>query len=237
MPKVPARFPIAENAGQVRDILADNPRVIDDFHRLLYASGNWKATRWMGVPVLKLPADLWLYQEILFAVKPDLIIETGTALGGSALYFASLLDLFGLAGRVVTIDITVPPERPRHDRITYVTGSSTDPAIAAEAARLAHAAGRVMVVLDSSHLTSHVARELELYAGLVTPGSYLVVEDGNVDGNPVWPDYREDHSAETGGPQEAIQHFLQAGAPFEIDTTMHRYAVSHNPNGYLRRRA
>src|SRR3712207_4671527 len=102
--------------------------VVERFHRLYYTArqsgGTWFDTYWMGVPAWKCPLDMWIYQEILFETKPGFVIETGTAHGGSALFLAHMCDLLG-KGRIVTIDIEEKPDRPSHDRITYLEGSST----------------------------------------------------------------------------------------------------------------
>src|SRR6478735_11461350 len=105
--------------------------VIDQFHRLYYHSARqtWKNTRFYGVTVWKNPMDLWLYQEMIHDFRPDVVIEAGTKFGGSAYYFARLFDLIG-HGQVITIDTEPQPNRPDHPRITYLTGSSIDPAIA-----------------------------------------------------------------------------------------------------------
>src|SRR3989304_1299408 len=96
-------------------------KIIKDFHDLYYESscigGTWKNTKWLGIPILKCPFDCWVYQELLFGIKPDIIIETGTKIGGSALFFASILDLIG-KGEIITIDIDGESKRPIHDRIT-----------------------------------------------------------------------------------------------------------------------
>src|SRR5262245_30996750 len=101
--------------------------VVAEFNKLYYdgyrQGGTWYATAWLGVTVWKCPLDLWVYQEIVHEIRPDLIVETGTAFGGSALYLASICDLIG-HGHVVTIDIQETPNRPRHERITYLLGSS-----------------------------------------------------------------------------------------------------------------
>lgn len=100
-------------------------RVTDAFHRLYYGladdGGTWNDTYWMGIPTEKCPLDLWVYQEILHEVRPDVVIETGTRWGGSALFLASMMDLLN-RGQVVTIDVNVPGDRPRHPRISYVLG-------------------------------------------------------------------------------------------------------------------
>jgi cephalosporin hydroxylase len=164
--------------------------VIEAFHRIYYArgeaGGTWNDTYWLGVPTEKCPLDLWVYQEILNEVRPDIVIETGTRWGGSALFMASMMDLLG-HGHVVTIDIDVPGERPSHPRISYLLGSSTSPAVVTEIGARVGPSTTAMVVLDSDHAMEHVLAELRAYAPLVTRGSYLIVEDTNINGHPVLP--------------------------------------------------
>jgi cephalosporin hydroxylase len=202
---------------------------VDAFHRLYYddLDQTWTQTHWLGAPALKCPLDLWIYQELLTAIRPDLLIETGTAAGGSALFLASCMDMLG-NGRVVTIDIDDTPARPHHDRITYLHGSSVDPEIVDRVRVLAADAGSLMVVLDSNHRCEHVLAELHAYSRLVTPGSYLVVEDTNVNGHPVLPTFGP-------GPYEAVEMFLAEGAPFARDRSCERFFMTFNPGGYLRR--
>lgn len=204
--------------------------MLDEFHRLYYYAHDttWTQTRWLGTSALKCPFDLWVYQEILVETRPDLVIETGTHAGGSALYLASVLDLVG-HGRVVTVDIDVHKGRPTHPRLTYLHGSSTSEAILEEITALAGEAERVMVLLDSDHSRDHVLRELELYAPLVTPGCYLVVEDTNVNGHPVVPGFGP-------GPMEALTAFLATTDDFEVDCSREKLLLTFNPSGYLRRR-
>lgn len=204
--------------------------VVTAFHRLYYDAHDttWARTFWRGVPVLKCPLDLWVYQEILFETRPDLIVETGTFGGGSAYYLANVCDLLG-AGAVVTIDVDPQRDLPEHERITYVTGSSVDGEIVAEVGRRAGRAERVMVILDSDHSRDHVLRELELYGPLVTPGCYLVVEDTNVNGHPVVPHFGP-------GPMEALTAFLEGNEEFEVDRGREKLLLTFNPSGYLRRR-
>lgn len=208
----------------------DRHTAVEAFHRAFYDAHDttWKQTFWLGITVRKCAFDLWTYQEIIVETRPDLIVETGTYLGGSALYMASICDLLG-HGKVVTVDISAPAGRPRHRRITYLQGSSVDPAIVATIARRARRAKRVMVVLDSNHGRDHVLRELEAYGQFVTPGCYLVVEDTNVNGHPVLPEHGP-------GPMEAVEEFLAATDDFEVDRTKERRLLTFNPSGYLRRR-
>lgn len=210
--------------------LSAEEEIRDAFHLRYYygglEGGTWTETRWMGATVLKSPFDLWTYQELLHAVRPDLIIETGTAHGGSAYYFAHLFDILGY-GRIVTIDVEAK-ERPQHPRITYLTGSSTDPQVHARALEGAAAGDRILVVLDSDHAAAHVARELEMYAPLVGVGSYLMVEDSNINGHPVPADGNP-------GPMEAIVPFLDAHPEFVVDAGCERHLFSFNPRGWLKR--
>ncbi|HMV69776.1 MAG TPA: CmcI family methyltransferase, partial [Myxococcota bacterium] len=153
-------------------------------NQLWFDSGAWQRTTWMGWPVVKCPTDLWAYQELIVATRPDVIIETGSWVGGSALFFAHMLDLVG-HGRVISVDVQRVDGRPEHPRITWVLGDSADPATVARVHDLA-AGGAALVVLDASHRAAHVLAELRGYADLVPPGGCLVVEDTAFDGWPVW---------------------------------------------------
>jgi cephalosporin hydroxylase len=199
------------------------------FHRLYYdrRPQTWSNTSWLGTKVAKCPLDLWVYQELVQELRPALVIETGTFLGGSALFFASCMDLVD-HGRVITIDVEPRPGRPTHPRITYLSGSSTDPSILETVRREAAEGGTVMVVLDSDHTYDHVLAELDAYAPLVTENSYLVVEDTNVNGNPVLPDFGP-------GPHEAVDAFLERRPPFVRDRTREKFLLTFNPGGWLRR--
>lgn len=205
--------------------------VVDAFHDLYYNGPRGRGhmhldTWWMGVLCQKCPLDLWVYQEIVFGQRPDLIVETGTHSGGSTLYLAHLCDLLG-HGRVVSIDIE-SRLRPAHPRIRYVLGSSGDPATIS-AALVDHVPGEnAMVILDSDHSERHVARELELLAPLVKPGGYLIVEDTNINGHPTYPEFGP-------GPYEAVEKFLAGNPAFEVDTEREKFMMTFNPRGYLRR--
>ena len=205
------------------------PGVTEAFHRLYYDTAVWKDTYWLGVRTQKCPLDLWVYQEILNETRPDLILETGTAHGGSALYLASVCDLLG-RGEVVTVDISPVEGRPQHDRITYLTGSSTADEVVGEVERLATDHERVLVILDSDHSRDHVLDELRIYSRLVSPGSYLVVEDSNVNGHPVLAEHGP-------GPMEALEEFLAESDEFEVDAAREKFFLTFNPRGYLRKQA
>jgi cephalosporin hydroxylase len=204
-------------------------RVIRAFHRLFYESGTqtWSNTRWLGVPTQKCPFDLWVYQELLHELRPAVIVECGTADGGSALYLASICDLLG-EGEIVTVDIRDLPGRPQHERITYLSGSSTAPEIVQAIQERVDGRSPVLVILDSNHERDHVLAEMRLYGPLVTPGSYLVVEDSNINGHPVLPEFGP-------GPLEAIDSFLAESDEFTVDESREKYFLTFNPRGYLRK--
>ena len=183
-------------------------------------------TRYHGVQILKSPLDLWVYQEILHEHPVDLVVETGTFNGGSALYLAHLMDRLQ-RGRILSIDIDVRADLPQHPRIEYITGSSTSPDTV-ERVRRETKGAEVLVVLDSDHSRAHVLAEMRVYADMVSAGSYLIVEDGNVNGHPVFVDHGP-------GPQEAIAEFLKERSDFSIDKAREKFLLTMNPNGYLRR--
>ena len=201
--------------------------VIRHFNRIYYESRRptWTATQWLGVDVAKNPCDLWTYQELIWRIRPTLVVETGTLFGGSALFFATVLDLIG-DGRVVTIDIE-SRDRPEHPRIEYATGSSTDAAII-EQVRSAAGDGPVLVVLDADHSRDHVLGEMRAFADLVTPGSYMVVEDTNINGHPVAAGFGP-------GPWEAVELFLAEDDRFVVDLNCERHLLTFNPCGWLHR--
>lgn len=206
-------------------------RVVKRFGQLFYYSGQtggtWSDTHYMGVRLLKCPTDLWAYQEIVFETRPELIVEAGTAYGGSALYFAHLYDRLGV-GRVLSVDIDPKPDLPRHERIAYLTGSSTSAEVVERVQREAEGK-RTMVVLDSDHSAAHVLKEMRLYSPLVSPGCYLIVEDTNINGHPSLPEHGP-------GPLEAVREFLKSDRHFEIDRSREKFLLTFNPSGYLRRR-
>jgi cephalosporin hydroxylase len=220
---------------QVYHRLYINPKLegdlITQFHKLYYDSHvfgkTWSNTYWLGHLVMKCPLDLWLYQEMIHTLQPDLIIETGTYDGGSALYFASLCDLVG-KGRVLTIDVAEREGRPQHDRITYLKASSVAPATMATVREAAKHAKVILVVLDSDHRKAHVLEELRLYGPLVTKGSFLIVEDTNLNGHPVWPEHGP-------GPMEAVEEFMKGNVDFQLDKEKEKFLLSFNPKGYLKR--
>jgi cephalosporin hydroxylase len=210
---------IGKQIGDTEDVRAK-------FHLLSFYSGVVQQTYWLGVPLQKSPLDCWIYQEIIADLRPDLIIETGTDLGGSALFFASICDLIG-RGRVLSIDVRPPPPI-HHDRIRFIEGDSTSDEVIAKVRTAARQSARTMVVLDSDHSQRHVRRELDRYAEFVDVGSYLVVEDTNVNGHPVLPEHGP-------GPFEAVQEFLRDRPDFQVDRAREKFLLTYFPEGYLKR--
>jgi cephalosporin hydroxylase len=184
---------------------------------------------WLGVRIMKPPDDLWAYQEIIHETRPDVIVETGTAHGGSSHYMATLCDIVG-NGRVLTIDTRehVQPSVPAHPRLTFIEGSSIDDQVAGNVRQLIEPGERVMVVLDSAHQRDHVLAELDLYAPLVAPGCYLIVEDTNLNGHPAQPGYGP-------GPWEALEKWLPRHPEFTVDRGREKHLRTFHPGGYLRR--
>lgn len=217
--------------GAITALLATGYRnqTVEQFHRIYYdhPKQTWQNTAWLGVPLMKLPLDLWILQEILHEKRPDLLIECGTAAGGSAYYYASLFDLLK-NGRVITVDIEDIPNKPAHPRIQYLVGSSTAPDIVQRIKGQIKPGERVMVVLDSDHSKSHVLDELRNYSPLVTPGQYLVVEDSNINGHPVHLNFGP-------GPMEAIDEFMKNNRDFQSDSSREKFMVTFNPRGFLLR--
>ncbi len=201
------------------------------FHADLVAKTmNFESVRWMGIEMRQNILDLWTIQETITEVQPALLIETGTWDGGSALFYAQLMDLLG-EGRVLTIDID-DKNNLDHPRVEFLHGSSTAPETMEKVhAAVAAADGPVMVILDGDHSESHVAQELELYAPLITAGSFLLSQDGVIDELELFRDSRP-------GPLPANRAFLDRHPEFEHDAERNdRFLLTHHPLGWLRRRA
>lgn len=196
---------------------------------------------WLGFPVIQLPEDLLIMQELIYKVRPDVLIETGTAHGGSAIFYASLFELLG-RGRVITVDIEVrQPNRvaiqsnPLSKRISIVEGSSIAPETLGKIQSQIKPGERVMVVLDSDHTHAHVAAELQLYAPVVSPDSYVVVFDGVMQNLADAPGGKLDWVENN--PLSAVREFLQQNREFGDDPYYNRMRVTHAPGGFLRRYA
>lgn len=203
-------------------------RIIGEFVQLyhdLYTQ-TWCNTKWRGVNTFKAPTDMWVYQELIHEIRPDIIIETGTCCGGSSLYMADVIRVCGLKGSlIITVDIdeTKCNDKVKNDsNIVRVIGSSieNETYYRVRALMEIHGCGKkVMVILDSDHSKEHVLRELELYAPLVSPGSILIVEDTN-----------------TGGPREAVNEWKKNDSKFELNVMCEKYMLTFNRGGYFERK-
>lgn len=195
---------------------------------------------WMGVPVIQYPQDLMAMQEIMWRVKPDLVIETGVARGGSVLFYASMMKLLGVNGRVVGIDVDIRPSNrdsieghPLGEFVALIEGSSIEAETIDKVASFASKARRIMVALDSHHSHDHVLRELELYSPFVKKGSYVVVFDTGIEFLP--PDLIGDRPWGPGNsPSSAISSFLSSNDRFVVDDEMDaKLLISVAQSGYL----
>ena len=205
--------------------------LVEQFNDLFYRL-HGGGIRWKGSTIIKNPCDLWVICELLEDIKPRVILETGTAEGGSALWLADISNLLGVQTEIVTIDIN-PKCNFTQTGIHQVIGYSTDNVTVATVKKLigeiqARKQGAVMVFLDSDHTKGNVDRELSIYSELVTKGSYLVVEDTNINGHPSFPTHGP-------GPHEAVQEFLLMHPNFVADRAREKYLLTFNPGGYLRR--
>jgi len=195
---------------------------------------------WMGRPIIRYPNDIVVFQEVVWRSKPDLIIETGIAHGGSLILSASLLELLGGNGRVVGIDVDIRShnrkaieQHPMAHRITMIEGSSTSLNVIEQLREIVKSHSRVMVVLDSLHTHDHVLAELRLYSRFVTEGCYLVLPDTFIEYFP--PGYFANRPWDVGNnPMTALRQFLKEEPNFTIDElTSSKALISEAPDGYL----
>ena len=197
--------------------------------------------RWLGRPIIQYPQDILAMQEIIWEVRPDLIIETGIAHGGSIVFYASMLELIGGDGSVVGIDIDMREhnrealeQHPMRKRITMIDGSSTDLSVVAQVREIARGSRSVLVALDSCHTHEHVLRELQLYSPLVSRGSYVVVFDTVIEEMP--QDFFPDRPWGKGNnPKTAVHEFLKTNDRFVIDRDIeNKLLITVAPDGYLK---
>lgn len=204
------------------------PEILHDpLDRLLIeATGNWERSRWRGHTLWQNLLDLNVISEYLLDSRPEVVIETGTWRGGSAVFFADMMRLSGRESDVLSIDHN-PRAMPTYPGVSYLAGrSSVHPGVLADV--VAHVRGRrAFVVLDSDHSGPHVLAELEAYCQFIRPGDYLLVQDGNAYRSLGW------RFADT--PLWGIERFLAASPGFEIDTSRSPFATTAHPCGWLRR--
>lgn len=184
-------------------------------------------TTYFGIPTQKNPLDFWVYQEMLSARPPDVIIEIGNRYGGSTLALAHLLDLIG-KGRIVAIDIDhsqLHPAAKAHPRVQFIEGDAC--ALASEIKRHIPEGADVLVIEDSSHTFQNTLNVLRAYSQLTLPGGYFIVEDSICHhGLDVGPDP---------GPFEAVEAFVAENREFEVDRSKESFLITWNPKGFLRR--
>jgi cephalosporin hydroxylase len=218
---IPGRTCELSDVGFLKTYADLSERETSALHTAVYTSMQ---RSWLGHQMQKNPFDLMSQHDILYQNRPDILVETGTWHGGSALYYATLMDAVD-HGIVITVDNWRWIGRPTHPRIHFVNGDSVDPHVVEAIRTVAKQALKVMVVLDSDHTKAHVLKELELYAPMVTMGQYLIVEDTNIHGNPIRSDLPE-------GPYEAVVEWLKEMTDFAIDAEIEPI-ISNCPGGYL----
>ncbi len=184
---------------------------------------------WMGVRILKNPLDLWIYQELLYKVRPDVVVEIGSANGGSTLYIANILGLMGIDFRVISVDISRQSYSASHPRIIELTGDSLSSEIVNKVKELC-AGKRVLIIHDADHTEESVYHNLIAYSSLVTVDSYFIVEDSIIDL----------FSSKEGigghnGPLRSIRKFLKSSDVFVVDSDCERYWITYCQRGFLRR--
>ena len=195
---------------------------------------------WMGIPIIQYPGDVLMMHELIWKVRPQIIIETGLAHGGTALFYASMLELLG-RGKVISVEVEIRQYNriailghPMAHRVEMIEGSSIADSTVNEVRNRIGPDQKVLVTLDSNHSYDHVREELEIYAPLVSDGSYLVAMDGAqqlvADMPSGKPEWREDN------PLRAIHDFLKDHPEWEIDPHYNRLMVTSNPDAFLRRK-
>jgi cephalosporin hydroxylase len=210
----------------------------------LYTRSGWQQRisyepTWLGIPIIQTPEDIVMLQELLWKVRPDVVIECGVAHGGALVLFASILEMLG-KGHAIGVDVEIRKynrlalqSHPLSRRFTLIEGSSVDPATVARVRALIRPEDRVLVALDSNHTAAHVREELALYSPLVSAGSYLVVFDGVMQLVADSPNGSADW--EHDNPLQAVDGFLAENPDFEVDPYYNRLGVTHCPGGFLRR--
>jgi cephalosporin hydroxylase len=207
---------------------------LEEYHRWYYDSEVWEDVRFLGIVTNKSVSDMWNYQEILAELQPSLIVEFGTRFGGSALFFSVIGLAINPGLKVLSVDISHDEVAQRvrdNPSIRLVTASSTDGRVGEIIREMRVASpGKVFFILDSDHTKAHVLAELALLRGIVEPGDYLVVEDGNINGHPVLPGWGD-------GPKEAIDaYFKMYPNDYTVDTNREaKFGFTFAPSGFLLR--
>ncbi len=202
---------------------------------------------WLGRPIIQLPEDMVRIQEVIYRVKPDVIIETGIAHGGSLIFYASLLKAMGLSGRVIGIDIEIRPhnrkaieEHELFEHITLIEGSSVEDSVVNEVKSMIKQGEKVLIMLDSNHTKQHVMAELNAYSGLVSPSSYIVATDGIMEKLVGAPRSNGDWS--WNNPKAAAEEFAKTHDDFIIENPIFPFnegvvteRITYWPSAFLKR--
>jgi cephalosporin hydroxylase len=197
---------------------------------------------WLGVPIIQFPQDILITQELVWNVKPDVILETGIARGGSLIFYSSLMQMLGNGGKVIGIDIdirehnrNVIESHPMSKNIEMITGSSIDDSIFQKAKELIGPDKKVLVILDSNHTADHVSKELDLYSQLVSKDSYMIVFDTVIEDLP--DKFNANRSWGKGNsPKNSVHKFLEENKNFTLDKKIENKALmSVAPDGFLKR--
>ena len=227
--------PKPQRKGVTIDQLTPDERdLVNRFYHLFTTRTRGVMTsRWFGILTWQHPFDLWVTQEIMTEVAPDLVVEAGTFRGGSSIIWAMMLEHINPTGTVVTIDIEDKRvERAKNmpiykRKVTFLHGSSTAPDIVAQVKQRAEGK-KVLLILDSLHTKDHVLDELRAYWQIVPVGSYIIVQDSVIGGHPIAPNRGP-------GPWEAVEAFMKENDHFVIDKARERFLLTNNPNGFLKR--
>lgn len=213
----------------------NDKETIDKFHKLYYKTLPMFTSHYMNIETMQYPADNWMLQELISELKPDFVVETGTAQGGTALFYAHLLEKLTPVGKVITVDIeeynpAVEKFKAWGERVIPILGSSTDPKVVQQIKDTVKGKS-VLLTLDSLHTQEHVYDELKAYSEIVPVGGYIVVQDTHLGGNP-----NHHKSSPNGGPMAAVKKFMKENpGKFEYDRGRERHLVTQNPSGYLKR--
>lgn len=212
-----------------------------EWTRTLWQAELWRGNHWLGLPILQWPTDLLVLQELIVEQAPRVIIETGTYRGGSAIFFASMLELAGTAdGLVISVDAHHPAavcrairEHRLGSRVRLIEGDAVAPETVAAVRALVGDETRALVFLDSDHSYRHVLAELQLYHPFVPVGGFLCAFDTVM--KDLWDLPLGERKWQTDNPHRAVREFVAANRSFEVDTTRNRLRVSFAPDGFLRR--
>jgi cephalosporin hydroxylase len=210
-------------------------KLLEQYHKWYYYNDVWKKISFMGIETWKSVSDMWNYQEIIFKLKPSLIIEFGTNAGGATLYFSMILKEVNSNSKVFSVDINlekVPQSLKNNNHIEFMTSSSTDDKVFNRLLALkAEFKGTIFAILDSDHSKNHVLNEMELLRNILDSGDYLVVEDSNINGNPILSGWGD-------GPMEAIEeYFRKYPDDYVVDLKRaEKFGFTFAPKGFLIRK-